>query len=86
MVMPAFISRVSNASVLKKSGHKAATDLLGKRQLQLLGKILRTTDGHPLKAVSFCPGFRPATDRFVRRIGRPSKEGIPEMVKKAIEI
>ena len=37
---PSFVSRVTNAEVLRRSGHLAATQLLQKRQLQLLGKVL----------------------------------------------
>ena len=74
-VSPSFISRVPNAEVLQRSGHMAATVLLQKRQLQLLGKVLRSPEGHPLRTASFIPGTNhPVTDPFVRRCGTPCKE------------
>ena len=83
-IKPAYYSRISNADVLQRSGHILATNLL-KRQLQLLGKVLRAPEGHPLRTCSFVPNSnRPATDRYVRRVGRPCKEWVPEMIKVAV--
>ena len=49
---------------------------------QLLGKVIRAPESNPLRSVSFAPGrWLPATDRYVRRQGRPSKEWIPEVLK-----
>ena len=65
----------------------AATKQLQKRQLQLFGKILRSSEDNPLKSVSFIPGtLRPETDHYVRRRGRPNKEWIPENLQLAIQI
>ena len=76
-VQPSFISRVSNAEVLAKSGHAAATQLLRKRQMKLLESVLQSCGGHPLRAATFIPRTdRPLTERFVRRRGRPCKEWI----------
>ena len=55
-VPPAYISRVSNATVLSKAGHRSATDLLLKRRLQLFGKIVRLPAEHPLRRACFIPG------------------------------
>ena len=74
-VQPSCISRVSNAEVLRKSGHTLATQLLRRRQMQLLGSVLQSGEGHPLRTVSFIPGTdHPLTERYVRRRGAPSKE------------
>ena len=86
-IKPSYISRVSNAAALEKSGHVAATKQLQKRQLQLFGKILRSSEDNPLKSVSFIPGtLRPETDHYVQRRGRPNKEWIPENLQLAIQI
>ena len=74
-VKPSYISRVSNAVVLARSGHTLATQLLRRRQMQLLGRVLQSGDGHPSRAVTFIPGTDyPLTERFVRRRGAPGEE------------
>ena len=84
-VPPAFVSRVSNATVLHKAAHPLASDLLRKKRLQLFGKILRADATHPLKRACFIPNtFVPVTELYIRRIGRPSKEWIKEVVQEAV--
>jgi len=74
-VGPSYISRVSNADVLLKSGHTLATDLLRRRQMRLLHRVLQSEEGHPLRTATFIPGTNhPLTERFVRRRGAPCKE------------
>ena len=86
-IAPSYSSRVSNASVLARAGYPIATELLKKRRLQLLGKILRSPEGHPLRVASFIPGTTiPATERFVRRVGRPSKEWVKETILDVISL
>ena len=86
-IKPSFSSRVSNLQVLQRSGHTLATTLLDRRQLQLFGKVLRSPETHPLRAISFIPGTnRPLTERFVRRRGRPALEWIPQMIGKAVAV
>ena len=86
-IKPSFISRVTNAAVLQRSGHTLATTLLLKRQLQLFGKVLRSPEHHPLRTTSFIPGTdHPLTDRYVRRRGRPAREWVPEMIGKAVAL
>ena len=83
-IKPSYISRVSNACVLEKAVCVLATNLLLRRQMRMLGKVLRAPEGHPLQKSSFIPGTnRPATDQYVRRVGRPAKEWIPEMMREA---
>ena len=80
-IKPAYISRVSNVCVLSKASHTLATKLLNKRRLQLFGRILRCPEGHALKLAAFIPNTdTPATERYVRRVGRPSKEWVKEAI------
>ena len=86
-ISPSFESRVSNTAVLRRCGCKPATVLLLKRQLALLGKIMRTAEGHPLRVASFIPGSNTAiTERYVRRRGRPAKEWIRTMMDEAANL
>ena len=83
-IPPSFISRVSNAIVRSIADHPSASSVLQQHQLQMLGRILRTTSAAPLSAVSFMPGtLRPATCRYIRRVGRPRKEWIPSVLQEA---
>ena len=76
-IKPAYVSRVTNDEVLKKSEQVKASIQIRARQSKLLKKILRCPEGHPLRHASFCPGTDvPLTDRFVRRIGRPHREWV----------
>ena len=78
-VKPSYISRISNERVLRMSGHRQATRILEDKQLMTLGRVLRLPEGHPMRIVSLMPGTtRPATEQYVRRVGRPCKEWIPE--------
>ena len=81
-IKPSYISRVPNVEVLRATGHHLATDLLQQWQIQLLGRVMRAPEGHPLRVASFVPcSNQPATERYVRRVGRPSMEWVPEMLK-----
>ena len=80
-VLPSYVSRVSNATVRARACYTPATDLLLKRRLQQLGKVLRSPEGHPLRTAAFIPNtLMPATERFVRRVGRPCKEWVREAI------
>ena len=60
-----------------------STTLL-ERQLLLLGRVLMADSDSPLKTASFISGtWQPATDRFVRRVGRPRKEWVPAVLGEA---
>ena len=86
-IKPSFISRVSNHDVLQQAHHVAASSLLEERRLQLLGNILRASEGSPLKTASFIPfTLHPATERYVRRRGRPRKEWITDTMQAALQI
>ena len=46
-----------------------------KQQLLLYGKAARQHDQHFMRVATFCPGsLRPATERFIRKVGRPRAE------------
>ena len=86
-VQPSYVSRISNATVLARSGYTLASNLLRKKQLQLFGKILRVDSEHPLKRACFIPDtWVPVTDRYVRRVGRPGKEWVRELIQVAIAL
>ena len=83
-VKPEWLSRVSNAEVLSRTGHTPASKALLYRQLQMFGKILRSQSPSPLRDSAFIPGTMiPTTDRYVRRVGRPCKEFVKEMIQQA---
>ena len=80
-VAPAFVSRISNATVLTTADYPLATKLLLKRRLQLFGKILRLPSVHPLRMACFVPNtLTPVADQYIRRVGRPSKEWVKEAI------
>ena len=84
-IQPSFLSRTSNAEVWQRSAHVPTSKLLERKQLLLLGKILRCHPNHPLRQVSFEPGtYTAATSRYLRRVGRPRKEWIPEVFSLAL--
>jgi hypothetical protein len=86
-VKPSFVSRVSNAEVLAKADHCIASQILRLRRLQLLGKIFRHDPCHPLRQACFIgASLRLATDRYARRIGRPTKEWTKDAMADAILI
>ena len=74
-IRPAYFSRVSNASVLQTTEEKPLSRQLESQQLLLFGRIARMEYGAPMREVTFCPGsLRPATERYVRKTGRPRLE------------
>jgi hypothetical protein len=86
-IKPSWISRVSNVDVLTRAGHTAASTLLLERQLHQFGKVLRSAHVHPLRLASFVTGTEyPATEEYVRRVGRPAKEFVPDMIRHAAHI
>ncbi len=81
-IAPSYLSGVTNATVLEKAACRPATDTLRKRRLQLFGKVLRCEPDRPLRNACFVPGtWTLATDRYVRRVGRPCKEWTKDTVR-----
>ena len=80
-------SRVSNEQVRKKAGLESASKQLREQQLIFSGKILRSSSDSVLQTVSFTPGtLQPTTCRYIRRVGRPRKEWIAEVLPEALRI
>ena len=74
-IKPAYISRISNATVLQRAAQTTLGRQLLKQQLLQYGKIARAPENDALRKLTFCPGsLQPATSRYVRRIGRPRNE------------
>ena len=83
-IQPAYLSRISNAEVLRRAGILTASEVLAKQQLDQLGMVLRADVESPLHTAAFTPGtMEAATSHFVRRVVRPRKEWIPTVCKKA---
>ena len=81
----AFYSRISNAEVLGRASHRPASALLLQAQLALLGKIIRSGEDSVLRSVSFIGDtLRSATNRYIRRVGRPRKEWIQTVLDEAL--
>ena len=81
-IKAAFISRVSNASVLHQSAQIKFGQELLRQQLLLYGRIARAADDHPLRKLTFVPGtLRSAASRYVRRVGRPRNEWAAMLAK-----
>jgi len=71
---------------LETIGHEALSVKLARRRLSLFGRIARQPNDSLMRSVTFCPGeLRPATDRFVRKVGRPHLEWTTEVRKLAIK-
>lgn len=79
-ILPAYVSRISNADVLQRSKCRPATEMVLQRQMLLFGKALRAASDHPLNQSAFMRGTtEPATNKYVRRVGRPRREWVPEI-------
>ena len=83
-IPPSFESRISNQEVRRQANVPPLSTTLLERQLLLLGRVLMADSDSPLKTASFISGtWQPATDRFVRRVGRPRKEWVPAVLGEA---
>jgi len=85
-IKAAYWSRVSNAKLLETTKQLPLTRSLEKQQLLLYGKVARQKEGSLMRECAFCPGsLRPATDRYVRKVGRPRLDWTTEMYKMATQ-
>ena len=74
---PAFVSRVSNAQVLKAANAKPLSFLLQRQQVLLFAKVARELPRSILRESVFSPGtIEPATNRYIRKVGRPRREWV----------
>ena len=86
-IAPAFLSRVPNKVVLERAQVEAASTQLLKRQLLLLGRVARSPEDSPMRVASFIPQtLEPATNRYVRRVGRPRMEWVPQVLREAARL
>ena len=86
-IAPAFLSRVSNARVLQLTQQSPLTQTLAKQQLLLLGKAARAPEGSLFRTSTFCPRtLTPATNRYVRKVGRPRSEWVPHVYRMAVSL
>jgi len=74
-IKPSYASRISNAIVLQRAGQTVLGRQLLRQQLLLYGRVARALGSNVLRSLTFIPGtVQPATDRYVRRVGRPRNE------------
>ena len=83
-IPPSWLSRISNKQVLDQAHQYPLTHQLHRQQLLLFGRIARAPDSDLRRRLTFCPGsMRPATDRYVRRVGRPRLEWAAQIMRLA---
>ena len=71
-IAPAYFSRVSNLKVLEQAGEVSLDKQLLQSQLILYGRVVRAPDTDPIRKLTFIAGTtEPATNEFVRKVGRP---------------
>ena len=81
------VSRISNEEVRRRTQQRPLTQVLLGQQLLLCGKAARAPAGDPLRDAVFCPGsLRPATERFVRKVGRPRQEWASQLWRTAVRM
>ena len=86
-IPPAFISRISNAAVLRGASQRPVTAMILEQQLWMFGRIEQMPSGTSMRDCTFCPGtLRPAAERYGRRVGRPHLDWTAELLKIACEI
>ena len=81
-VQPAFLSRVSNTSVLQMAARQPLSEVLLKRQVRLLDKVTNSPTGNPLRDATFIGGTsQPLSRRYVRKVGRPRTDWVATVLK-----
>ena len=86
-ITSAFTSRVANVKVLETTEKWPLTHMLEKQQLILFGRVARQPQDSVVRSSAFCPGtLRPATDRYVRKVGRPRLDWTTEVNKLASRV
>ena len=71
-IAPAYVSRISNAEVLRKKGQTALSAIILQSQLRLFSEIVQSPVSDPLRAATFHgESVTPITNAFVRKQGRP---------------
>ena len=80
-IPPSFISRISNARALERSGCRKLSDMIRDSQLKLLEKILREPSLKVLRDAAFHGNtLTPQTAAWVRRRGRPRQNWTEQLM------
>lgn len=86
-IAPSYISRTSNAAVLRGTSQKPSSTQLLQQQLLLYGKVARAHNGDVMRALTFQANtLEPAVERYVRRVGRPRNEWTTMLRKESFKI
>ena len=84
-IPPAFVSRISNAEVLRRAAAEPLSEQILYRQLIIMGKAARAASGSPLRHDTFVDNtLQPQVGRFIRKVGRPRQEWTTEVLKAGI--
>ena len=78
----AFVSRVSNATVLARAGLRPFSQQVLVHQIHLLRKAALAEPGHPLRKDCFYGStLSPQIGTFIRRVGRPRQEWTSQLLR-----
>jgi len=81
-VPSAYVSRVSNKTVLDSAGVLPFSAQVLRKQLLLLGKVAFSPQNSPLRKDVFADSsLRPQIGRYIRRVGRPRQDWLTEVWK-----
>ena len=84
-VPPAFISRISNATVFARAGMLSFSSQLLKQQLCFFGKVALSAAGNPLRSNTFVDNtLNPQIGRFVLKVGRPRQNWTSQLTAEGI--
>ena len=84
-IEPSYYSRVSNHTVRDRAQQKPLSQHLHRQQLLMFGRIARLPNSDIRRQLTFCSGsLRAATDRYVRKVGRPKHEWAPKLLELAL--
>ena len=86
-VLPAYVSRVSNTSVLAMCGKQPLAAQLRKQQMLLYRRVVRAPQSDSLRRLTFVSGtFSQATGMYIRKVGRPRNEWAFMMQKECLKM
>ena len=78
----AYVSRISNAIVYTRAGVQSFSSQLSRRQLLLLGRVVRSSPNSPLRSSVFVgDGCATCISQSTRRVGRPRLDWTTEIMK-----
>ena len=84
-IAPAFLSRISNATVFARAGILSFSSQLLKQQLHLFGKVALSPEGSPLRSNTFVDNsLMPLIGHFVRKVGRPRQNWTSQLIAEGV--